>query len=220
MKYILCIILFFLNATNAFSQTIVVDGDTLKQGKHTFRLEGIDAPEYGQKCKTSETGNRTWPCGKKSTEFFAAFIAGKVVSCQEKEIDGFGRILAVCFADDIEINRYLVENGFAWAFRKFSDSYIGEEEAARSLRIGVFQAKTQTPWDYRAARWKVAIQEAPEGCPIKGNISENGRIYHAPWSPWYSRTKISINKGEMWFCSEGEALQAGWRAPYWGRQSK
>lgn len=217
MKYIFCIVLFFLNANNASSQTIVIDGDTLKQGELTYRLEGIDAPEYGQKCRVDETTNKTWPCGKKSTEFLTGFIHGKMVSCREKGIDDFGRILAVCYTDEIEINQYIVENGFAWAFRKFSNNYVAEEEAARSLRIGVFRAETQTPWDYRAARWKVATQEAPEGCPIKGNISNNGRIYHAPWSPWYKRTKINLNKGERWFCSEGEALQAGWRAPYWGR---
>ena len=51
---------------------------------------------------------------------------------------------------------------------------------------------------------------------IKGNINRNGeRIYHTPWSsPHYKRTKINTNKGERWFSTEGEATQAGWRAPY------
>ncbi len=34
-------------------------------------------------------------------------------------------------------------------------------------------------------------------------------------NPWYSRTKVSVEKGERWFCSEREALDAGWRAPRW-----
>ena len=45
-----------------------------------------------------------------------------------------------------------------------------------------------------------------------GNISKNGNIYHPPWSPWYTKTKISTEKGERWFCSEREAIDAGWRA--------
>ncbi len=50
-------------------------------------------------------------------------------------------------------------------------------------------------------------------CPIKGNISKTGeRIYHTPWSPWYSRTKINEATGERWFCDESEAAAAGWRA--------
>lgn len=73
----------------------------------------------------------------------------------------------------------------------------------------------QKPWEYRAEKWEVAEQEAPDGCPIKGNISENGRIYHAPWSPWYKKTKIDEAKEERWFCSEAEAVSAGWRAPKW-----
>ena len=92
---------------------------------------------------------------------------------------------------------------------------MAKEREARSAAADVWQAGNERPWDYRRRRWEVAEQEAPEGCPIKGNISDNGHIYHAPWSPWYDRTKISLDKGERWFCSEREALDAGWRAPRW-----
>ena len=50
-------------------------------------------------------------------------------------------------------------------------------------------------------------------CRIKGNISKHGRIYHVPGSRWYDETKIDTSKGERWFCSEQEAIDAGWRAP-------
>jgi len=53
-----------------------------------------------------------------------------------------------------------------------------------------------------------------EECLIKGNIGKGGtRIYHVPGSQHYSRTKISLSKGERWFCSEAEAQSAGWRPP-------
>ncbi|MEQ8936455.1 MAG: hypothetical protein RIE56_11770 [Amphiplicatus sp.] len=49
-------------------------------------------------------------------------------------------------------------------------------------------------------------------CLIKGNISSKGeRIYHVPGERWYGATKITRTKGERWFCSEVEALNAGWR---------
>lgn len=51
------------------------------------------------------------------------------------------------------------------------------------------------------------------GCRIKGNISENGKIYHVPGSPSYDQTKIDESRGERWFCTEAEARAAGWRAP-------
>ena len=52
------------------------------------------------------------------------------------------------------------------------------------------------------------------GCPIKGNISVGSgeHIYHTPWSPVYEKTVIDVTKGERWFCDEGEAVAAGWRA--------
>lgn len=49
------------------------------------------------------------------------------------------------------------------------------------------------------------------GCAIKGNISENGRIYHLPGQRYYAMTAINPLAGERWFCSEEEARAAGWR---------
>ena len=49
-------------------------------------------------------------------------------------------------------------------------------------------------------------------CDIKGNISTSGeKIYHTPDCPSYDNTVINLDKGEKWFCSEKEALEAGWR---------
>jgi hypothetical protein len=100
-------------------------------------------------------------------------------------------------------------------FRRYSDRFIEEEDAARAAGTGLWQTNFEPPWQYRAKRWDVAAQKAPDGCPIKGNINRDGeRIYHTPWgSQWYDRTRISTSKGERWFCSEREALDAGWRAP-------
>ena len=51
--------------------------------------------------------------------------------------------------------------------------------------------------------------------PVVSILHRDGeRIYHTPWgSQWHRRTKISVDRGERWFCSEREALDAGWRAP-------
>jgi len=54
------------------------------------------------------------------------------------------------------------------------------------------------------------------GCLVKGNVSiESGtRIYHIVGMEDYANTKISPEKGERWFCTEEEAMTAGWvRAP-------
>ncbi len=51
------------------------------------------------------------------------------------------------------------------------------------------------------------------GCLIKGNISINTgeHIYHVPGQMFYEQTVISPQYGERWFCSEAEAIAAGWR---------
>ena len=102
----------------------------------------------------------------------------------------------------------------AWAFLRYSDVYAPNEASARASSIGVWTGRYPTPWEFRENRWSAAAANAPRGCPIKGNISQNGRIYHTPWSPWYSRTRINAVRGERWFCTEAEAIAAGWRAPY------
>lgn len=194
----------------------IVDGDTIEVAGTTVRLEGIDAPEAGQTCERA-TGRGRWACGDAAMDRLAALIGDQPVRCAGQERDAYGRLLGECFtAGGDWINDVMVRDGFAWAFVRYSDRYEVVEREAREARRGVFQAPTETPWDYRAARWKAAEQTAPEGCPIKGNINrKQERIYHAPWSPWYGRTKVSPERGERWFCDEAEALAAGWRAPFW-----
>jgi hypothetical protein len=116
-------------------------------------------------------------------------------------------------AGGIDLAETLVAEGLVWAFRRYSDDFAALEDQARFAGLGIWQAATEPPWDYRADRWERAAEAAPGQCPIKGNINGKGeRIYHTPWSPWYSRTRIDQDKGERWFCDESEALGAGWRA--------
>jgi len=186
----------------------IVDGDTLDLNGTRFRLYGIDAPEFGQNCGS-------WDCGSAAIDALQDIIRSKAVRCESLGNDGYGRTIATCTANGQDIGASMVLGGFAWAFINYSDAYEEEEALARAMGIGVWRGTFLTPWEYRAQRWNAAMQVAPDGCPIKGNISKNGHIYHAPWSPWYERTRVDVDKGERWFCSEAEAVEAGWRAPAW-----
>lgn len=197
------------------ADTRIVDGDTLDVGDVRYRIYGIDAPEVGQKCASAN--GTTWPCGQEAIATLQTIVAGHSVACADMAPDDYGRMLAVCHAGETDIGAAMVESGMAWSFRRYGNAYDDIEDAIRPTGIGIWQAETEAPWEYRAKRWHVEEQEGPEGCPIKGNINRQGeRIYHVPWSPWYSRTKVSLEQGEQWFCDEGEAIEAGWRAPYWG----
>jgi endonuclease YncB( thermonuclease family) len=187
----------------------VVDGDTLDVGEARVRLEGIDAPEAGQSCKRKWVG--AWACGAEATAALARAVDGKAIVCEQRGVDKYGRTLGVCFADGRDINAMMVRQGYAWAFVKYSTSYVKEETAAKAESRGIWQGPSVPAWEYRHQRWAAVEAQAPNGCAIKGNITRNGKIYHMPWSPWYAQIKMEPEKGKRWFCTEAEALAAGWR---------
>lgn len=187
----------------------VIDGDTLEIGGERIRLEGIDAPESAQQCR--DKAGASWACGEAAIAALKNLTSGSDVTCERKGTDKYGRTLGICRAAETDINGAMIRSGYAWAFVKYSTTYAAEEAEARKAGIGIWQADNMPPWDFRAQRWTVAETGAPQGCAIKGNITNHGAIYHMPWSPWYGKVKIDEAKGERWFCSESDAIAAGWR---------
>ena len=191
----------------------VVDGDTIKAAGVTIRLHGIDAPESGQDCNRADGG--VWDCGHAATRFLARMIEGREVRCQALTLDKYRRTVARCFLGEADVNAEMVRQGLAWAFVRYASDYAGIEAQARRAKIGIWQAPTQTAWDFRAGKWQSAADQAPQpGCAIKGNVNGQGeRIYHMPWSPFYTNVKMEFGKGKgkRWFCSETDAVEAGWR---------
>jgi endonuclease YncB( thermonuclease family) len=187
----------------------VIDGDTLDIAGERVRLEGIDAPEVGQTCGGGWFG--TWACGSQATAQLRWLVGARRVDCSSAGRDKYGRVLGWCTVAGQDINAEMVRSGFAWAFVKYSARYQAIEADARKAKVGVWKGDAQPPWLYRESRWQFAEADAPKGCAIKGNITENGHIYHMPWSPWYARVKVEPAKGEQWFCSEEEASKAGFR---------
>ncbi len=190
----------------------IVDGDTIEVAGERIRLEGIDTPEPGQTCPRKWVG--TWKCGRAATRALNKLIAGRTVRCESTGRGERDRLIGKCFVNGQDINAHMVSNGYAWAFVKYSTSYVAEENTARAAKLGIWSGpKAQPAWEYRRRHWARAEQVAPEGCAIKGNISASGKhIYHPPWSPWYHKVIIDASKGERWFCSESDAKSAGWRA--------
>jgi len=199
----------------------VIDGDTIDIDGTRIRLEGIDAPERAQTCRrvsaigrgfeAAQTADARWRAGDAATAALEAAIAERPVTCHVHAYDRYGRAIATCFAGRDNLNAGLIRRGMAWAFVKYSETYAATQRDAQRRGVGLWASDCQRAWTFRAQRWMASTQAAPEGCPIKGNISRRGRLYHTPWSPWYDRTRISKARGERWFCSEAEARAAGWR---------
>lgn len=214
LGFICCI---FVGSLEVFGESFsgratVIDGDTLEMHGQRIRLHGIDAPESGQSC-TDETG-AIYRCGQISANQMASYVRGKTVGCNVKDRDRYGRRVAACYVNGEDINERLVLEGWALAYRQYSVDYVRSEALAKRNSAGMWQGQFVEPWKWRkGSRLASAKQDKSDDCVIKGNISSNGKIYHTPESPWYSRTKINIQTGERWFCSEDEAEAAGWRAP-------
>lgn len=194
----------------------IIDGDTIDVGGRRIRLEGIDAPESAQSCPGRFAGGLLgpWRCGTSAASALARLVGSSNVTCEAHEIDKYDRLIATCFVDGRDINREMVRGGHAWAFVKYSKTYISEEASARANKAGIWASlkPAQPAWEYRKRRWASAEQAAPEGCVIKGNISARGeRIYHTPWSPWYAKVRVNRRTGEQWFCDERQAMAAGFR---------
>lgn len=200
-----------LSSSSVLTQAVrVIDGDTLKIGTVIYRLHGIDAPEKHQLCNSAN--GKTWPCGKAATNMLRSLIEGQFIRCSGKQADRYQRVIAVCYRGTIDLNALMVRTGHAWAYRKYSSDYVTQEQEARTHRHGIWREPTQMAQKYRLQGQGHIDPSKPVGCAIKGNISGNGRIYHTPRSPWYRRTRVTPSKGERWFCTEMEALTAGWRA--------
>ena len=128
----------------------VVDGDTLSfEGLGvTVRLDGIDAPESRQACESAE-GER-YECGSVATRALAEKIAGKPVRCEGDQRDRYGRLLAACFTSNgADLNGWLVEQGHALAYRRYSEQYVLQEEMAREGKRGLWAGRFIKPWDWR-----------------------------------------------------------------------
>lgn len=186
-------------------------GDTLKVGPATIRLAGIDAPERDQKCKRS--GTKAWPCGQAASEALSRIVRGKTATCDLSGKDESGIPLGVCKIEGKDVADELVRGGHVFAASGLFARYSSAEGEAKAAKAGVWKGDGERPGEWRAKRWEAAKRSAPDGCPIKGSLTAEGRVYVLPWSPEYDRVKIRTTKGERWFCTEQEARAAGWKAP-------
>ncbi|GIW31391.1 MAG: hypothetical protein KatS3mg071_1565 [Meiothermus sp.] len=126
----------------------VVDGDTLEIQGQRIRLWGVDAPEGSQTCLDAQ-GQR-YPCGRRAAFALADFLNQRTVACQARDTDRYGRMVAVCSVGGVEINRWLVEQGWALDFSRYSGGhYQAAQEAARQERRGIWQGRFEPPWEYR-----------------------------------------------------------------------
>lgn len=120
----------------------VIDGDSLRVRGIEIRLLGIDAPESAQSCTR---GGASWPCGLHAARKLKNHVRARDITCKGHERDAYDRLLATCSMKRAEINRWLVEQGWAVSYH----GYPASERAARKAKRGIWSGKFVLPRDWR-----------------------------------------------------------------------
>ena len=159
LKSIFCLFLVFNHASAEIifaGYVKVSDGDTIKISKYKIRLHGIDAPEKKQICQRPYLNlvffslYEDYFCGVFVTNKLKEFIENKIIECRVNDKkDFFGRYLGVCYKNNLNINQWLVENGYAVAFIKYSKDYVKFQEIAKKNKAGIWSGKFLMPWEWR-----------------------------------------------------------------------
>ena len=136
-------------AANIIGQARIVDGDSLVISGTKIRLHGIDAPESRQHC---QRGSTSWACGRAATNALVRLINGQTVVCEERDRDRYGRIVAVCHLGSRNLNQWMVSNGWALAYRRYSTAYVNHEAAAKKANRGIWTSQFTAPWDWRRGK--------------------------------------------------------------------
>jgi len=195
----------------------VIDGDTIKiEGNTRLRLIGIDAPEINE-CYY-----------QKSRDELIRLVQGKYVKLEKdiESVDGYGRLLRYVYLpskeleeDDIFVNKHLLHQGYAQTLfkapnKRYRMLFIRAREEALMNKRGLWSDECNYLEKFEQENKSTReIDEPPSdpNCLIKGNISSRGygKLYFLPNCPNYSQVKIDTSKGEEYFCTEKEAIAAG-----------
>jgi endonuclease YncB( thermonuclease family) len=218
----------------------VKDGGTLQLNGITFRLDGIDAPEFDQVCIDEHAD--AWTCGIEARDQLAKLVGDRQVRCEDLGSDPSfkKRHLGICTVEGetTSLNQLLVRQGFALnsdpgGKGRFKEDQTGARDSRRGLWKGCFVA----PQEFRRGRKDGALlgdscradrdreiravlfpdePASPPGCNIKGKFAVRARVtgnigvYHLQ----ACRTYPALTKPDRWFCSEEDAQAAGFRKAY------
>ena len=146
-KLYLYVFLVLIFCNTSFADNLkIVDGDTIVLNGEKIRFSGIDTPELKQTCMN---GDQKVFCGKLAKMLLVKKIGNKTPECIREGKDVYKRTLAECFINGESLSAFLVRSGYAFAYLKYSDKFIKDEEFAKKNKLGMWSMKFEYPWDFR-----------------------------------------------------------------------
>ena len=143
----ICLIFFLLTYNDVKSYEIkIIDGDTIHLNGEKIRFTGIDTPELKQTCTKN---NEVILCGIEARKLLIKKIGKNKVQCTKVGKDQYKRTLAECFVKDLSLSSFLVREGYAFAYRKYSKKFVNDEDYARKNNLGMWSMRFEYPWDWR-----------------------------------------------------------------------
>ena len=157
-------LLFVLSPAAAEAETLtgkpyVTDGDTVKITGEWIRLQGIDAPETNQRCR--DAAEKSYSCGLVSTTALRTKIGRNSITCEGTVRDRYGRFLGICYLGKLDLNNWMVRNGYALAYTRYSDRYTSAEQEARKNARGLWAGEFVAPWNWRKGERLTTTSHTP-----------------------------------------------------------
>lgn len=240
MRFLAVLLLCLVAGPGWALETVVKDGDTLQLGNVTYKLDGVDAPEFDQICLDDHAD--PWTCGIDARDRLANLVGKRAVQCEDIGPDAASRKrrLGLCRVDGEakSLNQLLVGQGFALALDIDAKGRFAAEQAdAKTNQRGLWKGCFAAPRDFR--QWKATADllggscrpdkdhevravlfpdepAMPPGCAIKAKFAVRARVTGAVgvYQLQGCRSYASLTKPNRWFCSEEDAQAAGFRRAY------
>ena len=222
------------------AEVTVRDGNTIQLGDIIYRLEGTDAPELDQTCINDQAD--PWTCGLDARDALSKIIGSRIVRCDDLGPDKVykKRHIALCRieGESASLNQLLVRSGFALDYEPSAKGrFLQDEASARDAKRGLWSGCFVAPEEFRLGAKDGALRGSacrtdrdrqirevlfpedlaqPPACNIKGKfavrakVTGNLGVYHLQGCPSYAGT----TDPDRWFCSEDDALGAGFRRAF------
>ena len=126
----------------------IVDGDTLEVAGQRCGSKALTPPKLRNPAgRRAATATRV---GEHATQALRTRIGPDAVTCTVEGRDRYMRALGMCYAaDGTDLNGWLVSQGHALAYRKYSTTYVPQEDQARAAQAGLWAGEFVPPWDWR-----------------------------------------------------------------------